>query len=486
MTTKRAVIRADANPVIGAGHVMRCLALAEAMRLEGWVVDFASHQDTLETVPEIADADQFLSLSQWNDPAELRAARPDGYDLLIVDHYGLGARYETACRPWAKRIFAIDDLANRCHDCDMLLDQSLDRSFEDYAELVPATCRAFLGPGYSLFRSSFAASREGGIERGDIAHRLFVSVGATDAGGRLSSIIKSLSRFPVELTVAVGSSAAHLTEIKRVADETKSRLFVDARNVAALMAQADMAVLTASSTAREAACLGLPMVLIVTADNQREVAASMAGRGIASVANDLEELTTMVGRLIDNPAERRRFGRAAAQIGDGRGVQRIVMALCPENAADSCPVRLRRATHDDADLILEWQTDPATRKFSRNPEVPDRSSHLVWLDKKLADLTCLMNIILYGDEPAGVLRLDRKPEASPTFEISIFTAPNLHRRGIGIAALRLARRLVLDANLLANILPGNAASKKLFEDAGFRSIGSGWFSQAPSTLRLSN
>lgn len=486
MTTKHAVIRADASPAMGAGHAMRCLALAEAMRGEGWTIDFAGIENTLKTVPEIVRGGQFVPLSQWDDPAELMAVRSDGCDLLVVDHYGLDARYEAACRPWAKRIFVIDDLADRHHDCDVLLDQTLDRTFEDYAEFVPATCRVLLGAGYTLLRSSFAVTREGGIDRGDVARRLFVSVGATDAGAMLSPIMEALSGFPIDLNIAVNSSAAHLTEIKRVAGETKSRLFVDAKNIAELMAEADLAVLTASSTSREAACLGTPMILIVTADNQREVAASMARRGIARVANGLEELTTIVDRLIGNSSERRQFGRAAAQTCDGRGAQRIVMALCPEKAADSHPVRLRRVSHDDADLLLEWQMDPETRRFSRNPEIPDRVSHLAWFDRKLAELTCLMDIVLYGNEPAGVLRLDRKAGEPSMFEVSIFTAPAMHRRGIGAAALRLARRLVPDADLLANILPGNVASMKLFENAGFRSIGNGWFSQAPSTPVVSN
>lgn len=154
-----AVIRADAAPAIGGGHVMRCLALAVALSDYHWQVTFAGTAETWATVSALAkSAYKSIKLAKADDADELLRALPKGCDLLVVDHYGLDAAYEHRFRPWARRIFVVDDLANRRHDCDILLDQTPGRAVDDYLSLAPAA-QHLIGGQFGLLDRSFAELR---------------------------------------------------------------------------------------------------------------------------------------------------------------------------------------------------------------------------------------------------------------------------------------------------------------------------------------
>lgn len=128
---------------------MRCLTLAAALQGAGWRCAFACNPEAAQTVKALGEAGLPVA------PAEgLAAAWPDGCDLLVVDHYGLDAGWEAAQRPWARRVLAIDDLADRPHDCDLLLDGNLGRQAVDYAGRVPAGCTLLVGARYALLRGS--------------------------------------------------------------------------------------------------------------------------------------------------------------------------------------------------------------------------------------------------------------------------------------------------------------------------------------------
>lgn len=153
----------------------------------------------------------------------------------------------------------------------------------------------------------------------------------------------------------------------------------------------------------------------------------------------------------------------------------------PPTAKDGLPVRLRPATRDDGSLMLAWQRHPETRRHARDPRPPTDDEHWRWLDAHLASPECLLTVILHDDRPAGVLRLDRRrhlDRAAPAHEVSILVSPDRHGRGIATAALKLARRLLPDAELVAHVAPENAASQRLFATAGYR-FRDGWYRSPP-------
>jgi RimJ/RimL family protein N-acetyltransferase len=254
---------------------------------------------------------------------------------------------------------------------------------------------------------------------------------------------------------------------------------IDAEGMATLLADCNLAIGAAGVSSFERCCLGVPTLLVMIAENQRDNASTLAGSGAARLLGWWADLTpdtvaSAVRQLADNPAELVNMRRRALQITDGRGVDRVALALMPPRTAEGVEVTLRAASFSDSDLIYGWQQAPETRRYARNPEIPAWKDHVHWLAAKLSDPQVIFNVILADGIPAGVLRLDAVAPSSSyneCYEISVFVAPAFYRRGIATAALHAGRQLVPMAELQAVVLDANMASKRLFERAGFHSFG---------------
>ena len=329
-----AVFRADASPAIGGGHVMRCLTLAGALTEAGWSCAFAVRPGTGDAVPALARSGiDVVSLDgdAADVPGVLARHWPEGPDWLIVDHYGLGAAFEEACRPWAGNIMAIDDLADRRHDCQVLLDQNLGRETGDYAALVPAGCGILLGPDFALLRSQFGAARESALARranGGEVGRIMVSMGATDPGGVTVKVLEGIGFSGVDAAIDVVAPSGAERDVEKAAVAVGAEVHYDVADMAALMGRADIAIGGAGTTSWERCCLGLPSVVIVTAGNQRPIADELGNAGAAAVLGwhgdvDPGRVSRAVADISADPTGRRRMGEAAARLCDGQGAMRI-------------------------------------------------------------------------------------------------------------------------------------------------------------------
>ncbi len=487
-----ALFRADASAAIGGGHVMRCLVLADALSALGWRCSFAVATDSGESVAALARSGHEVveldapSLADWAPPAPA--------EWLIVDGYHLDAGVEERARAWARGVMAIDDLADRRHGCDLLLDQTPGRQASAYARLTPESCGFLLGPDYALLRPAFRALRDAALERHlapAAPQRLLVACGNSDAPNLTAMVIAAIEEagLEVEVDVVLGGKAPHLTEIRDLAARLRrpAKLHVDTADMAGLMAEADIAIGAAGTTVWERCCLGLPGLVAVIADNQAENARVLAERGAAVSLGRVEDLSAArIGRELaalagDHP-RRRAMAAAAAALCDGLGATRVAMRLAPETARDGGAVWLRPAERADGGLMLDWQRAPGSRRWARNPAVPSEAEHWAWLDRKLVEPGCLLHMVEHAGAPAGVLRLDRLDgeRGSPRYEVSILVAPERLRLGIGAAALRLARRLLPEAVILAAVHPDNAASQALFRGAGYLPARDG-FASYPET-----
>lgn len=483
-----AVFRCDASPGIGGGHAVRSLALAETLRESSWAVTFAGIPETIETVPAITRSGfgwVELSGAAENEPAFLAEKFHDRCDVLIVDHYGRGDIFETACRGFAPRILSMDDTPGRTHDCDLLLDPTPGRKEDDYAALVPAQCRLLLGAQYALLRGQFAAAREQALARranGSGVARILVSLGATDPTDLTGTVLRGIeqSGVPAAVDVAMGRAAPNLSKVQALAARLSFDVKVhgDVEDMAELMAAADIAIGAAGSSSFERCCMGLPSLVVVAAENQRQVAAALEAGGAAVSLGEgttlrPENVAAALRKLAGDETTRMKMSRQAAALCDGRGAARAAIALAPEYVADGKDVTLRPATIADGVIMLEWQRHPETRRFFRNSSIPTEADHLIWLKDKLADHGVLFSIVLHGKEPVGVVRLDRiARQALPAYEVSILIDPDKRGLGLGRAALRLVMRLVPEAELFAEVHPDNATSHSLFLSAGFRRAGS--------------
>lgn len=487
----QAVFRCDASPSIGGGHVMRCLALAEALAESGWQVTFATRPSTLVTLPMltgtgyplrrvVADGDE--------EPRELARLVPEGCDLLVVDNYAWDAANERTCRGWAERILVLDDVTGRNHDCDLLLDSAVGDKLL-YSNRVPADALVLSGPRHALVRRAFVRARASAIarRRGQKVRSVLVSFGATDPFNAAAVALDALDEVLPEanVTVALSSQAPHLESLRQRAGR-KVRFALDVTDMAELLASADLAIGAAGGMSFERAALGLPSIVVVLADNQRNLGALFVGAGAAADAGALDSSTgdrlrRAIRLLANDDDAREAMAAKATALVDGKGPRRVAAAIAGSvRLPDGARATLTLVEPEERDLILSWQQEPGARRYSRNRQTPTAAEHHRWFDATLANEDRRLMMIRVDGEPVGNLRLDRLAASPERHEVSIIVRQAARGRGIASAALVLARRLAPAAILDAVIHPRNTPSLTVFRKAGYVHVADDLYRNVPA------
>jgi len=339
LSPARILFLPDCGPEVGGGHVMRCLALAEALMAEGAACAMLATPSTTRMLD--AFAPQALERIAAPDPAfpaltdgAREAGARWGADVIFVDHYRLAAEAEQRL---GQTVAVIDDLADRRHACRLLIDPTLGRTQEDYAALTPAGCRVLTGPAHALLAPRFAQARAAALGRRRPARaprRLLLSLGLTDLGGITERVIRLIEPQLGDLNVdiVVGGGAPSLATLQGMAaGDRRIRLHVDTRDMAALIAAADIGVGAGGVSTWERATLGLPSISVVLADNQRNLARALDRRGavLASEAGEglSMDLPAAFARLLGDGVLRRRLSETSASLCDGRGAARVAEAV---------------------------------------------------------------------------------------------------------------------------------------------------------------
>lgn len=471
----RALFRCDASVGVGIGHVMRCLAFADTLRWAGWSCAFATGPETIRAVPALASSGVAMR------PAE--DARLDVADatLMVVDHYGLDAGFERQARAQGATVVVFDDLADRPHDCAILVDPTPGRPADDYRDRVPGSCRLMLGPKHAILHERWLARRPDALARlaqPRPVERIVVSMGGTDPRDATSRVLAALAqaKLGVHVDVILGAGAPQLARIAGMVGPGVT-LHVDPPDPAAIAATADLAIGAPGTSSFERAALGLPAILIPLADNQRFVAAAFAAGGAAEIvpAESLDDPAGLAARtaaLAVDAGRRIAMSRKAAALTDGRGSLRLLAAVAgDEPSKGGAPVRLRLAETEDEAWLLDLQRQETTRRHARNPAVPGPTEHAAWFAGILNDPARLLALAEVDGVAVGMVRLDRLAEEAASFEVSIAIESRRHGEGIGRAALALVRRLAPGVDLVATVMPGNRPSLALFASAGYRPEG---------------
>jgi UDP-2,4-diacetamido-2,4,6-trideoxy-beta-L-altropyranose hydrolase len=484
------VFRADAGPAIGAGHAVRCLALAAPFIEGGWAVGFAASAETFAAVAalEAAPVERMVLPAAAGEEQAIARHWPE-IDLLVVDHYGRAAAFERACRGFAKRILAIDDLADREHDADVLVDAGAPAN-NAYRKLVPASCRVLVGPKHALVHPDFRRARGAALARRDgrAVKRVLVSFGQIDAANATVRALAALDAagFAGAVDVVLGRAAPHLGAVRAMA-AGRVRLHVDAPDMAALMSEADLAIGAGGGTAWERCCLGLPSILVTLADNQRGIIAIVAAAGAGVDAGpagpNTERRIADALRLFLADGQRAAMAEAGAALVDGRGGERVLLAALGSQATKGgYAVALRPAELADEVWLLALRSGAETRRYFVDPTAPDAEGHKRWVEQTLADGDKILAVVEAGGAPAGTIRLDRiaAPGGAPVYQVSIAIDPAHQRRGVGLATLALARRRMPGAVLEATVLPENTASVSLFVRAGYTRVADKLYRSLPA------
>lgn len=493
------VIRTDASVQIGSGHVMRCLTLADALRKRGVEVIFICREHVGNLcgfveekgyrVNRLSPQKEQCSGLGWNlhaswlrvsleqDARETIEAFPvheKSCDWLIVDHYALDRKWETLLRPLVKKIMVIDDLADRNHDCDLLLDQNLYSKMETrYTELVPDSCHQLLGPRYALLREEFVRVRNKLKPIDGTTKRVLIFMGGDDPNNETEKVLKAIIRtglINLEIDVVLGLGNPHNESIKKLCAQKlpKVNFHCQINNMAELMAKADFAVCAGGTITWERCCLRLPAIVVATAENQVALSSFSAQLGLCLYLGkadsvSIEKIESALHVFCDSPELLQSFSAKSKRIVDGRGGYRVLGVLAP------LEISLRQATLNDCDSIYKWRNAEETRRYFFDSKPIPIETHRQWFQQSLHDPSRLIFVAKMDGRPVGVLRYDFvKDEAV----VSIYLVPGEDVAGTGTAIIKegsdwLRQNHPDIKTVRAEVRPQNIASKKAFMAAGY-------------------
>ena len=358
----KVAFRTDASIQIGTGHVMRCLTLADALVARGAQCTFIcrahaghlmghirSKGHAVHSLPMVGEPDADLYHSAWLGSTQATDAQACKAllammqpDWLVVDHYALDARWEHALAKHCGNLMVIDDLADRPHACNLLLDQTFGRDVQDYCARVPQDCTLLCGSSYALLRPEFAAMRPYSLQRRaqpQLKH-LLISMGGVDKDNVTAQVLQALrpGTLPADckITVVMGATAPWLLDVQQQAQTMPwpTTVCVGVNNMAQLMADSDLAIGAAGATSWERCCLGLPTVMLVLAENQRcaaELLEKTAAACLLQLDNNLPtQLAVLIHEIVLSEMFLQRLTEGAQVITDGDGARRIADYMIAE------------------------------------------------------------------------------------------------------------------------------------------------------------
>ena len=393
-------------------------------------------------------------------------------DWIVVDHYGLDAGWETEARKTGARILAIDDLANRPHKCDLLLDQNL-LPADRYDRLLPAACPIMLGPFFALLQPDYEALRATITPRQGLPRRMMIFIGGADSRHLLLRSLQALSSLNCNIAIdaVVGSGPTPLAVVEAVARLPHATLHTGLPSLAPLMAAADVALGAGGASSWERLCMGLPSLVVTIAQNQRPIAAALEARGLARWLGDQDQLTDArlqeaIGEMLSTDLDSE-WSRRCMELVDGRGTSRVADVMA---ASSTMPLQVRTASASDEGLLLELANDPVTRQNSFNTNRITLSDHSAWLRSRLgATQWCRIYVVATASGlNVGQVRFER---VKNSWEIGFSLSPLFRGRGMGSALLDAAinnfSRHVPGATLVGLVKRENIVSRKVFERLGF-------------------
>lgn len=498
MKKMRIAFRVDASSQMGMGHLMRCLTLAEALHRKGALVRFISRElpahlqrmvkkkecellvlegNQAGSLPGELRHSRWLGATQDEDAREtINALSGDIWDWLVVDHYAIDQHWEALVAPSVKRLMIIDDLADRSHCCDLLLDQNLVADLDTrYAGKVPKLCRLLLGPKYALLQRDYTDFFNAGSAIKESVHRIFIFFGGADQHnltGRGISAVLALGRPDIEVDVVLNTGSPHESAIQRqVQGHGNIHLHSNLPSLAPLMRRADLAIGAGGTTSWERLRMGLPALVVTLAENQRPIAAELHRRQLVRWLGDQGDVdeSDFLGALRELVAHGALQGKFSdgQQVVDGKGTDRVCGAM---TVSSILPLRTRRATIADESILLEWANDPATRANAFSGARITSETHRQWLLGRLENVVgCRLYIVETGEgEPLGQVRFERKDAA---WVVDYSLSPGFRGLGLGGRLLELAllqlRGEEAGAAVYGEVKAGNCASRKVFEGLGF-------------------
>jgi len=475
------LIRADASLAIGTGHVMRCLALAQAWQDAGGHAIFAMAEGTPAVEERLrnegfAVARAEVRVGSAADAKETaRLAHKHNASWVVVDGYEFGARYQASLKSWGLKVLFVDDNGNAEHySAEIVLNQNA-HAREAFYPSRDASTRLLLGPRFAMLRREFTAWRGWNRETSAVARRVLVTMGGSDPDNITERVVRAILADPsLNATVVVGGSNPHLCQLRELVAGAQQnvRLVENVPNMLELMAKTDVAISGAGTTSLEMCFLGLPAMLIVLADNQRAAAEELNRRGAAINLGEGAEvrpstLSPCLTRLISSEGARKAMSERGRELVDGHGAERVLREL------HTSALYIRRATTADCKLLWELANDPTVRASAFSPATIPWEDHVAWFESRMQTAACH---ILIGESQgafAGQVRIDERPDGQGEIDVSV--AREFRGAGVGSRLIDLAICEIFASTGMSRvhgyIRTQNTASQRAFENAGFQNAG---------------
>ena len=500
------IFRCDASLEIGTGHVMRCLTLANALRLQGSVCRFVCkrfsgnlenriQRDGFEVVSlplplaEIGKDQEESNLpkhfpwlgGRWQDDAEqtIAAIGPNKPSWLIVDHYGIDSRWEKFLRPHVEKIMVIDDLADRAHDCDLLLDQNLVANIDQrYEGLLPENSVRLIGPKYALLQPEYAELRKKAKVREGPVKRILVYFGGADNENlTLKAVkgVKSLKTSDLVIDVVISPKNPNSKQLRNeVKEKLNFRIHENLPTLADLIISADISIGGVGTTTWERCCLGLPSFVVAVADNQKPIYDEMVKENYVKEVSREEigdeiRLSKKLEAVFTNE-NLKLMSKKCFSLVDGFGCKRVIRYL--KNRA----VIPRLANQSDEELLLVWSNDLKVRENSLSKTVIGVEEHKKWFKDKLNDVNnCIILIMLNPyQEPVGSIRFEKIED---NWRLSFLVAHKFRGKGYGLPIVEEGLEYLSTKSdkytIKAEVLHNNLASLKIFKNLKFDEMRNG-------------
>ncbi len=476
------LIRADANARIGTGHLMRCLALAQGWKARGGRATFITACESEGLRQRLSDeGSQVITLERsypdpadWEVTSEVLATHSDAW--VVLDGYHFDPKYQRKIVDAGHQLLVIDDVAHLNHYyADVVLNQNINARQLRYT-CEPNTC-LLLGTRYVLLRSEFLSQQRWQRKIPKVARRVLVTLGGVDPANVALKAIKALQLVEtkkLEAVVVTGMNDMHYGKLLSITKDSlfPIRLESNVKNMPELMAWADVALSAGGSTTWELAFMGLPSVLLVLADNQRPVAASLHAAGVATnlgwhVDLTAESIADAVTQLMKGTTQREEMAQRGRRLVDGEGAARVLKRI------EEKTLRLRRVREDDCRLLWRWANDPGVREVSFSPEPITWEDHVHWFKTTIEDPHCVFSLAVNNEGvPIGQVRSATKGDDAV---ISLSIDSKFRDQGYGTTMIRQATWELFgscDVSVIhAYVKWDNNASIRAFVKAGFKDIG---------------
>lgn len=533
------IFRVDSSALIGHGHVMRCITLANAIsntyseqvgNNANLKISFICRAQPGHINKRVAEAGfTLLELAESQhdvDPADsstwlATSVNQDAeecidqlrllprVDLLIIDHYAIGYQWQNLLGQYTKKLLVIDDLADRIHHCDFLLDQTYNRNAVSYKGKVPAYCELLLGKNYILLRDEFTTLKaQAKLKRQTFIKELknitttthnkstlnlnvLISLGGSDPDNLSQTALYAIEELTqhssnkITANVVISHQSNHLATLTCYCNQFDwVTLIIDSKNMSELMVTADIAIGACGGTAWERCALGLPCLTSINADNQRLIAENLSKSGAIESLGWHQYITTAhiissIENILYNRETYQQMVDSCFKISDVHGAQRVankVLTAVMQCIEQSINIKLseviifKPAALNDCKLTFQWQSNQVVRQYFNNPKTPSWQEHKQWYYNCLSDPERELYILTNNENAnVGLIRLDKAVNTGtvPSYEISIIITPEYQGKGLAVITLKNLVQLKRHAIYTATIHENNVASLQAFKKAGF-------------------